>query len=275
MHMAILEAEAERAARHVIKEMGISTLPVCPFAIAAKKEITVQTKMTTDPGVSGFLMRVGDEFGIFFASHIANEGFKRFSVAHELGHYFLPGHVDVLFPHGDGLHESRGNFASSDSHERQADLFAAALLMPEPLFTAAANQVGEGFPAIKELKELCQTSITATAIRYAKLTDEPVAVVVSSGPTIEYAFVSERLLQVEGVRRIRKNSVLPSDSCTAKFNRNRSGSSPSATDGAWTSLDDWFDGAPQVEMKEDVVGLGGYGKTLTVLFTDEVLDDDD
>ena len=28
-------------------------------------------------------------------------------------------------------------------------------------------------------------------------------------------------------------------------------------------------------MKEDVVGLGSYGKTLTVLFTDEVIDEED
>ena len=40
-------------------------------------------------------------------------------------------------------------------------------------------------------------------------------------------------------------------------------------------LDDWLDGAPRMEMKEDVVGLGHYGKTLTVLFTDEAVEPDD
>ena len=32
---------------------------------------------------------------------------------------------------------------------------------------------------------------------------------------------------------------------------------------------------PAVEMEEDVVGLGSYGKTLTVLFTDEDLEPED
>jgi len=32
-----------------------------------------------------------------------------------------------------------------------------------------------------------------------------------------------------------------------------------------------LDGAPRIEIKEDVVGLGHYGKTLTVLFTDAEL----
>lgn len=31
----------------------------------------------------------------------------------------------------------------------------------------------------------------------------------------------------------------------------------------------------EVEMKEDIVGLGTYGKTLTVLFTDEAIEDDE
>ena len=40
-------------------------------------------------------------------------------------------------------------------------------------------------------------------------------------------------------------------------------------------LDEWLEGAPRVEMKEDVVGLGHYGKTLTVLFTDEDIESND
>jgi hypothetical protein len=32
----------------------------------------------------------------------------------------------------------------------------------------------------------------------------------------------------------------------------------------------WFDGVPKIEVKEDVVALGSYGKTLTVFHTSEV-----
>ena len=35
-------------------------------------------------------------------------------------------------------------------------------------------------------------------------------------------------------------------------------------------LDAWFDDVEPIEMKEDVVGLGQYGKTLTVLFLEEI-----
>ena len=37
----------------------------------------------------------------------------------------------------------------------------------------------------------------------------------------------------------------------------------------------WLDGARDIEMNEDVVGLGAYRRTLTVLHTDQAIGDDD
>lgn len=126
-------------------------------------------------------MRVGNSFGIRYAQHIQNEGFIRFTVAHELGHYFLPGHPEKLFPNGDGIHEPKSGFISGDPLERQADSFASALLMPDNLFRKAVDGAGTGFSAIEKLAKQCKTSITSTAIRFAQFTDEAVAVIVSSG----------------------------------------------------------------------------------------------
>ena len=112
-------------------------------------------------------------------AHIDSVGFH-FSVAHELGHYYLPGHIDAVLSNSD-VHESRAGFASGDRYEIEADLFAATLLMPRTLFTRAMSTAGDGLPAIEKLAEQCHTSLTATAIRYARCTREPVAVVLSSG----------------------------------------------------------------------------------------------
>lgn len=275
MNSALLEAEAEQTAGQVISERRIISLPVCPFDVAKGAGIAVATRDCAKPGVSGFLMRFGNEFGIYYASHIRNEGFVRFSVAHELGHYFLAGHPEALFPDGDGLHESHSGFISGNDHERQADHFAASLLMPESLFREALLEAGSGFPAIERLKDTCRTSITATAIRYARFTDDPVAVIVSSGGSIDCCFLSRALIAVAGVRRLAKGSSLPPSSCTARFNRDAGKISRAATDAAWASLDDWFEDAAQIEMKEDVVGLGSYGKTLTVIFTEEAIEADE
>ena len=78
------------------------------------------------------LVRHQDVFGIMYATHIDNDGFQRFSIAHEIGHYVLDGHVNHIFPSGDGLHTSEAGFISGDPFELEADHFAAGLLMPEP-----------------------------------------------------------------------------------------------------------------------------------------------
>lgn len=264
----------ERHAERVLEQEGIDTLPVCPFAIASKHDIEVEPKPTKVEGVTGFLIRVADEFLICHASHLENEGFIRFTVAHELGHYFIPGHPEALFGNGDGVHESRA-FGASDRHEQEADGFASALLMPRKLFVSAMRELDVGFSAIEILARRCKTSITATAIRYAKFAEDPVAVLVSVGDTIEYCFMSDAIRERDGLSWISKGTPLPMRCQTRTFNAKRSSVTDGEKSAGWSSLDDWFEGAPQIEMKEDVVGLGGYGKTLTVLFTEEAFDDED
>ena len=270
----IARAEAEHAAAQLVKDCGYSSLPICPFEIAKMHDIHIEAKPSNKPGVSGFLMRVGNTFGIRYAQHIQNDGFMRFTVAHELGHYFLPGHPEKLFPRGDGVHESKSGFISGDPLERQADCFASALLMPDVLFRRAVDNAGTGFSAIEKLAKLCRTSITSTAIRFTQFTDEAVAVIVSNGRHIEYCFMSERIRDLRGITWIKKGDSLPKGT-TLDFNADPLNIEEARQEEGSCFLDDWFDGAPQVEVNEDVIGLGSYGKTLTVLFTDEALDEDE
>ena len=276
MRLSLDEREAEFIAEQLIAERGITALPVCPFTIAKDKGIEVQPRKSDSPGVSGFLMRVGDQFGICYATHIKNDGFIRFTVSHELGHYFLPGHCEHLFSNGVFLHESRSGYLSHDPRERQADLFATTLLMPEALFIPAMREAGSGFAAIEQLATNCRTSITATAIRYACFAEDPVAVIVSRGSTVDYCFMSKPLEDIRGLRPLRNGALVPQRSTTATFNKVEANIAGGLKDGGYMQLDDWFDGAPNnIEMTEDVVGLGTYGRTLTVLFNDEGLPDDD
>jgi hypothetical protein len=97
----------------------------------------------------------------------------------------------------------------------------------------------------------------------------------SIGNVIESCFVSEPLEPNRKTGWINKGALLPARSATAKFNRTSSNISSGRSEGGYTSLDEWFDDGPELEMKEDVVGLGSYGRTLTVLFTSEALDDGD
>ncbi len=264
MNRADLAWTAALAANRVIREQGVVTLPVDPIAIARSVGIGVVAKPASAQGVSGMLIRQGNNFAIAYATHIDSPGFQNFSIAHELGHYFLEGHVDAVIG-ADGVHESHAGFSSADRYELEADHFAAALLMPDVLFTAAAGRAGEGLAAVEYLSALCVTSLTATAIRYALCAEEAVAVVVSAGKRVNYCFMSKPLLEIAGPNRIRKGEALPSGTATEIFNKDRDRVTRAERTAGTSELQDWIGGSHSVALTEEVVGLGGYGRTLTVL----------
>jgi hypothetical protein len=183
---------AKQTAEALLKQEGITSLPVDPFALAGSRDIVVQAKPDTADGVSGMLLRHGDSFGILYATYIPSEGFQRFSIGHELGHYFIEGHLDHLLPK-DGVHSSRAGFVSGDPYEHEADNFAAGLLMPAGLCKRAIVRRDAGLTTVEALAAECRTSLTATAIRYAELTDDAVAVIISTGQTIDYCLLSEAM----------------------------------------------------------------------------------
>ena len=251
-------------AEKVVREQGISRLPVDPIALAESLGILVKAKPASARGVSGMLLRLGNEFGIAYATHIDNVGFQNFSVGHELGHYFLPGHVDAVLANGD-VHESRAGFSSGDRYEMEADHFAATLLMPRALFTSAMRTAGDGLTAIQKLAKQCNTSLTATAIRYAKCTREPVAIVVSTGTEIHYCFMSDSLKDVKGLDWIRRGDRLSSNTATYVFNQHSQRIRWAERQAEESDLQDWFGGDRSLIGTEEVIGLGNYGRTLTVL----------
>lgn len=89
---------------------------------------------------------------------------KRFSIAHELGHWrFHRGKTLVC-----RVDEYRPREAQSA--EKVADGYAADLLMPRYLFQPIGSRIGSvTFRSIGELAETFKTSLTATAIRLIDL----------------------------------------------------------------------------------------------------------
>lgn len=64
---------------------------------------------------------------------------KRFIIAHELGHYFLH-YVDNASNY-NGMYAMREHKKGKDDIENDADFFAACLLMPRKIFTERFNQL--------------------------------------------------------------------------------------------------------------------------------------
>ena len=259
---------ARQTAEAFLKEEGITELPVDPFAIAKSRDIVVQGKPEDHDGVSGMLLRHGNDFGIVYATHIPSLGFQRFSVSHELGHYFLPGHVDQVLK--SGPHISRAGFVTNDPYELEADHFAAGLLMPEMPFRKVVDRHDPGLNAIDAVAEHCLTSRTATAIRFAEITKAAVAVIVSTGETIDYCFMSEAMKSLPKLDWIRKGSPLPKGTATARLAARRDGVLAGERVVDEVDVRDWLGGLTKATVSEESVGLGRYGKVLTMLVSNSI-----
>lgn len=247
---------------------GYSGLPISPLKIANNLGIVCQRAELE--GCYGCLVKIADNFGILYSNKFNNEGLINFTIAHELGHYYLPDHPLKLFPGGEGKHLSGISFGSKNEMEQEADSFAAGLLMPEGLFGREIQKNGDGgLIAVRRLASACHTSLLATAIRYTEYAEYPLAIVVSSGRNIEYCFMSESLKSLNGLSWIRKKDFVPKNTATYKMNANPNASEINEIQEASGFLDQWFVGGPQIEINEDVIHLGGYNKTLTALFSYE------
>jgi len=264
----------QRLAGTTLADNGLlSSLPVRPKEFAKNIGINVIPFHPTQRDISGCLMVAGNTFGIGYSTAIQNEGFQNFTVAHELGHYFIDDHPSAVLV--DGKHFSRSGYISKDRYEREADAFAAALLMPWKLIDPILRRSAPGFEAIKALSDACESSLVASAIRYCEVTDECVAAVVSHRGVVEFMTASESFKQLPGIDWLRKREQIPGNVPTHRLGTDMEwvGSCEVALEGSL--LNQWFPDAAQQEVEEDVVGLGSYDRTLTVLITEAAPEEDD
>ena len=272
-------ADPERAvsaARAVLRQRGATSVPVDIVEIVADFGIKLEGNDKIGSSFSGCLMPVGTTFGILFNTSVTSIGFQRFTIGHELGHFRMRHHHLPLLA-GGRLHKSDPGFVSNRWHELEADHFAAELLMPRDAFVTALDRHTPGLDAVRDIAEEFETSLTSTAIRFAKLSSEPVAAVVSQGGTVRYCWVSEALGRVPGIGPIpmRPDDPLP-NSATLSLSSNPERVRRACRIAVNCRSSAWFPGATTTfALREEAIGLGRYGRTLTILTADDVPDPDD
>lgn len=242
-------------------------LPVRPKDFARDIDILVQPFAPAQSDVSGFLMQQGSSFMIGYSTNIKNEGFQNFTVAHELGHYFIDDHPSAVL--SGGKHVSRAGFISKDQYEQEADAFATEFLMPWKLIEPIISANVGGFRTIQAIAETCESSVVAAAIRYTQVTRECVAVVVSYGGAIEFMTASTSFKELEGLNWLRRRDSLPPNVPSARFCTRFDwiGACEVAEEGS--RLAQWFPGIADRDVEEDIVGLGTYERLLTILVTEQ------
>lgn len=199
----------------------------------------------------------------------ASSGRAQFTVAHELGHYFIDEHRNAL---SAGLVPSHPSFAEYESTllvEREADHFASNLLMPERRFRKAAQGKAPGFASILHLAELFGTSLTSTALRYVKLDLMPCAIFKWEATRVQWKWLSTDAFRARLPSAITLATQLPRDSATAQVLRQDTPAS-----GKWleagSTVSAWFRGVSVGSMRNDIlieqaISLGRFG-VLTFLY---------
>lgn len=264
----------QRLAGTTLADNGLLTsLPIRPKEFAKSIGINVIPFNPPQRDISGCLMMDRGAYGIFYSTAIQNEGFQNFTVSHELGHYFIDDHPLAVLV--DGKHLSRSGYISKDRYEREADAFAAAFLMPWKLIDPIIRRSVPGFEAIKDLSDACESSLVASAIRYCEFTTECVATIVSYRGAVEFMTASDSFKQLPGIDWLRKRELIPTGVPSHRLGADVEwlGCCEVALEGSL--LNQWFPDAAQQEVEEDVVGLGSYDRTLTVLVTEAAPEDDE
>lgn len=275
MKTHVYEAVCRRRANEVLEECEITSAPVIPEDIAEAKGIALRIEERFPEDCYGALLRQGNDFSILTWSGCYSEGHRRFTIAHELGHYHLDGHVEALIP-ADGSAVSFGGdyrkaLGKRDLYEVEADIFASELLMPERLVRPVIEALPPGLNAVRTLADRFGTSLSSAGVRYAALSPEPVAVLLSHRGDVEWAALSPAFNGWGWAdRRVWRGEWTPPRSATRALARDPSRVTRREEASASGLLREWFPGAPAIETGEDALGLGDYGRVMTVLVCPEL-----
>lgn len=169
------------------------------------------SELTTD-GFEGMLITNAEKSrGAIMVKAGVSPRRRRFTVAHELGHFLLPWHRQERFScKSSDIKDSgtsRANSLEQVNIETEANAFASELLMPSSAFKSFIDDFET--PTLVGLSRLSDTfdvSFEATVHRYKALSDQPLAFVFSHHNIVRYWVKTESLPYV---LKARKNQALP------------------------------------------------------------------
>jgi Zn-dependent peptidase ImmA (M78 family) len=205
------------------------------------------------------LIRKGPRGLVRVKQDIPEPGRKRFAVAHELGHWLIHKEQSQVNACTDQNMVAK---YKAGAPEVEANYFAAELLMPEKLFTLRLRKSRPSFELIKDLAREFDTSLTATAIRCAEVTNDYWAVVVSEEGSIRWWRGSENFEErfwIEAGTPLSPHSVAGS-----VFKGEPVPTGPVEVErDAWAECKEGYDHDILIE---EVLPLSAYGQILSLLY---------
>jgi Zn-dependent peptidase ImmA (M78 family) len=151
-------------ARGVLKKYAITSPPVDVGAVARGEGLEVRLVDTWPKTMSGLLLREDHLIGIN-AAHASTR--RRFSLAHELGHWFLR-HDVAWHERGITIDEPPDIVIAGNPIEAEADEFAGELLAPREFLKAALRKTKDA-AALADLFDMSEEAIWVRLLRHRLL----------------------------------------------------------------------------------------------------------
>jgi Zn-dependent peptidase ImmA (M78 family) len=162
--------------------------PVDPAMIARELKILV-VEEDLGLGMEGAMLASGSRSAIVVSTRICDPGRKRFTTAHELGHYSLHKDREELLCSIENLLDVAPH---PSNIEQEANEFAMTLLMPADDVREQAAGKEASIEVVKRLAVRYQTSLTATALRLREVSDQPIALCFVQRDRVKWFWPSTR-----------------------------------------------------------------------------------
>lgn len=153
-------------AKDIIKELEITNIPVNLTQIANIKDIKIEE--VDAEGFEGILIVKDNSAVIGINRNIRESGRKRFTIAHEIGHYHIPGHISNNKQIFSCTSINMTTYNEKDRKEYEANEFASELLMPEEIFRKKIKHEDLSYKMLQDLTKEFDTTLTATGRRYVE-----------------------------------------------------------------------------------------------------------
>lgn len=245
------------------------TSPVPIEELARSINIIDILEMETEEFEGGLTTDPDKQKGVILYKAGTKGGRRRFTIAHEIGHFLIPWHKGDQRCTKKDMSERRIE-TLVQKQETEANRFAAGILMPRSWFVSDMRKLGDAdVEHVKTLARQYGTSVEATVARYVELTDDCCAFVFSKNGIIRYTKATKDFPSLS----VRPKHHLPERSLSGRSS-DRTQSGPSE----WTEIQGsvWLNGegrshCPKV-LEQTLLQREGYQLTLLFIAPDEIED---
>jgi hypothetical protein len=245
----------------LLERLGVRGKPDLP-AIAGK--LGIRIREVDSEGFDGALVRAPGRRGGIIAvkASLAETARKRFTIAHLLAHFVLPGPERLNVCSANTIETWDATLAMP---EIEANEFAVELLLPTKYVRSMLVQPFPDFRAIRRTAGEYETSLTATVRKFMRLTEHACAMVWSTAGHIVWSSRSEAF-----TLHLRRGKLSPSTRASELFVTNSQDEEPDFQD---RPADSWLKPHKNrgvTRIKDCSVLLRNYDSVLTLLWIEDL-----